>query len=515
LEKKSKINFKNWQFKDIILDTLPGVSLNRSYDSLLINKKGKQVIVAVIDMAVEINHHGLVNHIWKNSNEVIGNEIDDDKNGYIDDINGWNFLSNSKGENNEFVNYEYTRILRKFNHLFQYKTIVDISSKDSLNFIIYKKAKKDYDERMNYAIEDIDYINMVSKGKSEAERKIMTYLPIKNYTVKDLDSLKKSYPKDIVLQKMIRRKSNFIKYGYTDKYINDYKLKADNRIDKLLNLKYNDRLIQGDNSYDLKDIGYGSNSFNVNTTILNHGTKMAGIIVNIGLENEIKIMPLAISAYGDEHDKDIALAIKYAVDNGAKVINMSFAKEFSLQPLWTIEAIKYAEKNNVLIIHSSSNDDLNLDSSDSFLFPNDHNYFEIKEESDNFLRVGSSSMSVNKIKSSFSNYGKTEVDLFAPGEKIYTTFSQNKFDISSGGTSSASAITSGVAALIFSYYPNLTASQVKHILMDSGLEYDIEVSTPSKDDKNKMTPFNQLSKSGKVLNAYNAFIMADSISRSN
>jgi subtilisin family serine protease len=356
---------------------------------------------------------------------------------------------------------------------------------------------------------------MVSKGKSEAERKIMTYLPIKNYTVKDLDSLKKSYPKDIVLQKMIRRKSNFIKYGYTDKYINDYKLKADNRIDKLLNLKYNDRLIQGDNSYDLKDIGYGSNSFNVNTTILNHGTKMAGIIVNIGLENEIKIMPLAISAYGDEHDKDIALAIKYAVDNGAKVINMSFAKEFSLQPLWTIEAIKYAEKNNVLIIHSSSNDDLNLDSSDSFLFPNDHNYFEIKEESDNFLRVGSSSMSVNKIKSSFSNYGKTEVDLFAPGEKIYTTFSQNKFDISSGGTSSASAITSGVAALIFSYYPNLTASQVKHILMDSGLEYDIEVSTPSKDDKNKMTPFNQLSKSGKVLNAYNAFIMADSISRSN
>ena len=500
-------DFKNWHFKDIEIDTLLGISLNRAYDSLLINKKGKDVVVAVIDMPIEINHQGLSNYIWKNKNEIIGNNIDDDKNGYIDDINGWNFLSNKSGDTNEFVNYEYTRILKKFqDKKNQYK--------DSIYFKIYRKAKQKHQERLVYAKEEVEYIYNIFKWKNEAEEIISVYLKKSKHNLKSLDSLKKIHLKDKKLEEAILKKSNFIKYGFSDKYIDDYKLKAEERINKLLNLNYNDRQIQGDNPELITDINYGSPNFKVNTVLLDHGTKMTGVVVNIAIRDEIKIMPIAISAYGDEHDKDIALAIRYAVDNGAKVINMSFAKEFSLKPKLVLDAIKYAEKNNVLLISGAANENQNIENKDIHWFPNDHSYFNNVEIANNFMKVGSSGVYLNnKLKSSFSNYSKEEVDLFAPGEYIYSTFPKNKFDIIYGGTSSATAITSGVAALLYSYYPNLTASQVKQILMDSGLEYKIEVSTPTKEDKKKMTPFNELSKSGKVLNAYNAFIMADSISR--
>ncbi len=514
LKNRSKIVLKNWHFKDIKIDTLPGISLERAYDSLLSNKKTKEVVIAIIDMEIDIDHKGLQSFIWQNNAEIPNNGLDDDKNGYVDDIHGWNFLGNTKGENNRFVNYEYTRILRKYNPLFENRTIEDIKPKDSLLFIIYQRAKKKYEERTKYANEEVEYIEMVSKGKNDAEKVLANYFKNDNYTIKDLDSLKKLYPKNKYLQKMIRRKSNFIKWDYTNEYMKDYQLKTDERIKKLLNLEYNDREIQGDNPKDISDKGYGNHILNSNISLLQHGTKMAGAIVNIGFKNEIKIMPLAISAYGDEHDKDIALAIRYAVDNGAKVINMSFAKEFSLHPKWVLDAIKYADENNVLIVHAASNENENIDDQNITCFPNDHDYFNTLEVSQNFLNVGASGKILNKnLKSSFSNYGKTEVDVFAPGENIYTTEPNNKYSNHSRGTSLASAITSGVAGLIRSYYPNLTASQVKHILMDSGLEYTFKVKTPTKEDKNKMTPFNQLSKSGKVINAYNALLMAEEVSK--
>ena len=195
---------------------------------------------------------------------------------------------------------------------------------------------------------------------------------------------------------------------------------------------------------------------------------------------------------------------------------MSFSKRFSLQPKLVLDAIEYAASKNVLIVNGAANDGENIDIKFNNRFPNDHDYFNNVEVSDNFLRVGSSGLYLdNSLRSSFSNFGKSEVDVFAPGEYIFTTFTSNNFDLVYGGTSSSTAITSGVAALLYSYYPNLTASQIKHILMDSGIEYTTEVSTPTKEDKSKTTPFNKLSKSGKVLNAYNALIMAESISRNN
>jgi subtilisin family serine protease len=478
----------------------------------LINKKGKEVIIAVLDSEIDIEHKDIKKHIWKNEDEIPNNGIDDDKNGYIDDIYGWNFLGNNKGENASFTSYAYTRILKKYDSLFKDKKNQDIKSKDSLLFFTYLRAKEKYKSRVEYAKEDIQYADMLLESMANVKKILSQYFPYKKYIVKDLDSLKKIFPNNEELQDAVLIRSNFINYGFSQEYMNLYKLKAEERINKLLNVEFNERIIIGDDPEDITDTSYGNNNINGNISLFTHGTEVSSTITSLNDDN-IKIMTLAISPFGDEHDKDIALAIRYAIDNGAKVINMSFCKEFSLHRKWVNDAFKYAKKNNVIIIAAAGNEAQNLNSV-SIKFPNDilNNGEEV---SDNFISVGSISNSLNKkILSYFSNYSNKYVDIFAPGDKIYTTFPNGGKKIDRG-TSISTALTSRVAALLFSYYPNLTASQVKHILMDSGLEYDIEVSTPTKDDKNKMTPFNQLSKSGKVLNAYNAFIMADSISRSN
>ena len=503
-------NKKNWYLKDIIIDSIPGISIERAYDSLLNYSKqeGGEVIIAVLDSEIDIEHNDIRNYIWKNSNEIPNNGLDDDHNGYIDDSNGWNFLGNKKGENNSFTSYEYTRVLKKYNSLFKNKKAVN--KKDSLLYKTYERASIKHMNRLKYAKEDIEYSNMLLKSMSNVQKELAKYFSHKQYNIKDLDSLKRVFPNNEELQDAILIRSNFIKYGFTHNYINNYKLSAEERINKLLNIKYDDREITGDDSNDIKDVSYGNNIVNKNISLFEHGTEVTGSILSVKNEN-IKIMPVCISPFGDEHDKDIALAIKYAVDNGAKVINMSFGKEFSLHPKWVFDAFKYAERKNVLIVSSSGNLSYNLNIKNDY-FTND-NLDNGEEVSDNFLLVGGISNKLNKkFLYSNTNYGNIDVDLFAPGDDIYTTLPNNNYKFDSG-TSLASAITSGVAGLIFSYYPKLTASQVKHILMDSGLEYTIEVSTPTKEDRKKTTPFNQLSKSGKVLNAYNALIMADSISR--
>ena len=516
LQKKkplSKDDLKNWQYKDIIDDTIPGISLDKAYTKLLKDKKGKEIVVAIIDTETDIDHKELKKAIWVNTNEIPNNNIDDDKNGYIDDIHGWNFLGNKKGENNRFVNFEYTRILKKYKPIFKGKKLEDIKVKDTSLFNIYNKAQEAYNKRMKYAVTKKENYDVTYNKYYQAKKTLLNYFPKENHTIKKIDSIKKTI-KDSIQIDDLAFMYNIIKHNVKEQRVVKIKLQNDEEINKLLNVEYNDRVIQGDNPDDILDTHYGNNRMNANIDIFDHGTQMAGIIKNIGRRQEIKIMSLAIAAYGDEHDKDIALAIHYAVDNGAKVINMSFSKEFSLHPKWIEKAIKYAEKKGVLLISAAGNDAINLDDNSFFKFPNDHSYFNYDEVSDNYVKVGASTSKLNKkLKASYSNYGKREVDVFAPGKNIYTTLPNNRYTTKSNGTSSATAITSGLAALLFSYYPELTASQVKHLLMDSGVAYTFSVKVPTEDDKNKMMPFNQLSRSGKIINAYNAFIMAAKIAK--
>lgn len=509
LQKNDSIDLKNWHFKDIILDTIPGISLNRAYDSLLVNKKAKEIIVAIIDSEIDLTHTALKNHIWINDGEIFNNGIDDDNNGYIDDINGWNFLGNSDGENNKYINLESSRILREYKKLFKDKDTFNLTSQEKLQLKEFKRIQKNHDKLYLSYYEGKttnDYYDSIFPYMQKEMEKIFKG---NEFTDKDLDSLIKTgdhgyNPKDIELY------TKFFEYKVEYHQIKTAKDHSDNIINILLNENYDDRKIQGDDQFDLNDSKYGS-VLGTTEDVLHHGTKMAGIVSKIN--DEIKLMSLAVSAYGDEHDKDIALAIRYAVDNGAQVINMSFYKEYSLREEWILDAIKYAENKNVLIVSIAGNDGLNLNEVDKF--PNDR-LIDGSEVADNFMLVGASNYKVDKfIKLDYSSYGSIDVDIFAPGTYISSTMRNDAYTEDSNGTSSAGAITSGVAALIRSYYPDLTASQVKHILMDSGIEYTIEVATPTKENPDKTTPFNQLSKSGKVVNAYNALIMAERISNEN
>jgi cell wall-associated protease len=507
LERNTK---NNWHLNVIEIDTMPGVSTNRAYDSLLFNLNPKIIIVAVIDTEIDLNHPDLKNSIWNNDDEISDNKIDDDKNGYVDDSNGWNFLGNLKGENNKYVKFETTRIIKRLDQYFNNKdtTNLNIDDKKLLKyynaaFNLHKKRLKEFTTNKDKALQAYNIFHT-------ADSVLSPFFKGKPYSLKLLDSLQniKTHKIDNVHFQVM---TELTKYNLDEKYFLNELEKADNLLYKLLSTEYNDREIQGDDPSNINDIGYGSNIMSKNVAFLDHGTKMSGIIAGISRKNEIKIMPLAISAYGDEHDKDIALAIRYAVDNDARVINMSFGKEYSLHKEWVFDAIKYANKNDVLIISSAGNNSYDLNLMNEY-YPND-NIDNGPEIADNFVLVGSSSIHLNEnLKKSSSNYGSIDVDLFAPGDKINTTAPNNDYTTSSG-SSPAAAVTSGVAALIRSYYPDLTASQVKHILMDSGIKYTIPVATPTEEDPDKITPFNELSKSGRVLNAYNALLMAEQVSR--
>ncbi|WP_405378377.1 S8 family serine peptidase [Nonlabens sp. Asnod3-A02] len=511
LQKNDSIDLKNWHFKDIILDTLPGISLNRAYDSILINKKGKEITVAVIDSEIDLSHEDLVNHIWENIDEISNNQIDDDKNGYIDDLHGWNFLGNKYNENTEFVNLEETRLLRKYKNYFKDNNISRLYQKDSLAYIDYINVETEFNNLVQYynSKRKLHFVNDSLFPLST--QRVSSMFKGQKYDIKDIDSiLTTSISRDKMIDLGFMRYS--LKENLTKTYFEQQLEYYDNTLDKLVNVDFNDRQIQGDDEHDLSDTDYGNNLFG-NKNKLDHGTQMGGLISNIGWKDEIKLMSLAISAYGDEHDKDIALAIRYAVDNGAKVINMSFYKERTLYPKWVLEAINYANSKDVLIITISGNEGFDLNETDKY--PNDR-LQSGAEVSDNFLVVGATGKFEDQnLKPEFSSFGSRDVDLFAPGTNISTIIPDNKYEENVSGTSCAAAITSGVAALIRSYYPDLTASQVKHILMDSGIEYTIPVATPTEENPDKMAPFNQLSKSGKVVNAYNALIMAERISNGN
>ncbi|TDQ28587.1 S8 family serine peptidase [Tenacibaculum caenipelagi] len=504
-------NLKNWEYKDIETDTLPGISLEKAYATILKNKQPEKVIVAVLDSEVDINSGYFNGHIWTNANEIAENNIDDDGNGYIDDVNGWNFLGNTKGENITNANYEYVRIVRKYNNQFRDKKESEINQELLPAFLKYERAKIKLESEYTKVTRRVKFGEKILQDFLNAKEALKEYFPNGNYTyekLKEIDTVGNGLSKHVLEIKSV------LDYNDSEenmrRVLNDY----GNDIKYRLNIKYNARGILQDSLDDISNKSYGSEMLFKKANNYTHGTRMTSVILSMvnNQANEIEVMPVVVEPHGDAHDKDIALGIRYAVDNGAKVINMSFGKEFSMYPEMVYEALKYAEEKKVLIISSSGNDGKELN--DNFYkYPNDQTLDNQEDISDNFLKVGASTYSVNKnIKAYFSNYSSLYVDLFAPGYEIYSLFPNGERKKDSG-TSISAALTSKVAALIYAYYPNLTASQVKHILMDSGLEYSFEVSTPTKEDKDKTTPFNQLSKSGRVLNAYNALIMADSISR--
>ncbi len=503
----------NWYNKSASIDTIYGAEADVAYNQLLKNKTSTTVIVAVIDGGIDITHEDLKNNIWVNNNEIPDNGIDDDNNGYIDDIHGWNFLGNSKGENILYENLEVTRIYREFNDKFENIDLKSLSDKEKIKYDLYKKAKSIYNKNKKEAQTGQKQIKLIEERYKEAIIKLEWYLDTNIVTPKAVNNIKSD-------DKVLMYHVNFLKHLYKNDFTVDDIKESKKNISEELNYHYNldfkPREIIGDDPEDIIT-PYGNN--NVYGPDADHGTFVAGIIaaernnkigIN-GIATDVNIMALKVVPNGDERDKDVAKAIRYAVDNGARIINMSFGKELSPQKHLVDEAVLYAEKKGVLLIHAAGNDGENIDKIKQYPTKN----ISTDYQATNWITVGASSMYKNlDFAADFSNYGKDMVDIFAPGVDIKSLAPENTYS-SEDGTSFSAPVVSGVAALVLSYYPELTYSELKSVILNSATKYSkSKVYKPGDySRKRKKTKFEKLSVTGGIVNAYNALKMAEQMSK--
>jgi len=506
---------KHWPAMDLVKDTVPGMSVDKAYSEIIKKRKGETVIVGVIDSGVDIDHEDLKSVVWTNPDEIAGNGIDDDKNGFIDDIHGWNFLGNITDEN-----MEYVRIIRKFKPKFEGKSEASISAADRKDFAIYQKAKAEYEkESSEVTANKLRYEQILSQLKPTHEA-MAKKLGKADYTKEDLAAINNPSPQEQQQIAMLTQMLNFA--DSVPEVLEELEGGIEyfsGRLDNNFNMTKDFRGVLGDNPEDIADNIYGDNNVagpDPTKENVKHGTHVAGIIAaernnGIGMDgvaNNVKIMAIRAVPDGDEYDKDIALAIRYAVDNGAKVLNTSFGKYYSPQADWVYDAIKYAASKDVLIVNAAGNDGFDLDTVN--VYPNDQ-FDNGSEMANSFLTVGALNYEYgSEMVANFSNYGKTNVDVFAPGVKIWATTPLNTYEFLQG-TSMAAPEVAGVAAMIRSYYPKLSAAQVKQILMDSGLSINTQVVLGG--EASNTEPFSNISKSGKIVNMYNALIMADKMSQ--
>lgn len=513
-----------WSHMDLATDSIPGMSIAKAYQ-FLEDKTGTNVIVAIADSGVDVEHEDLKNVAWVNAKEIAGNNIDDDKNGYVDDIHGWNFLGTKDGAIVNADQLEITRIVKNGMDKFGDKKASEISKEDKAEFEQYLKLKEKFTKSVEAHEQELVNLNQTAERLNVIEqmfKDVKAFLKKDTFTIEDLNNANTSDP---VLASKITNLKGLLNRGASEKELLAYKkqlmdYKTSKEAGKSYDLEFNLRQSFPDDLYDINDKYYGNNNVIGNKDLESHGTHVAGIVaasrnnnkgVN-GVANNVKIMAVRVVPDGDEHDKDVALGIRYAVDNGAKIINTSFGKAYSPNKEWVYDAIKYAAKNDVLIVNAAGNDGKNIDVEETY--PNDSKDL-VNEISDNVLSIGAMSLNYNEnLPATFSNYGKLNVDLFAPGVDIYATMPKDEYTPNSG-TSMAAPSTAGVAALVRSYYPQLSASQVKHILMNSGIKINFDVIKPGSQSREnpegEKVPFADLSVSGRIVNAYNALVMADRI----
>ena len=517
---------KDWFLKDPETDHVLGVSAEKTYATLLTGKPSKPVLVAVVDSGIDIDHEDLKDVLWVNTNEIAGNGIDDDKNGYVDDINGWNFIGGKNGNVNEDtyeVTREYARLKPKYENIDE----KNVNKKNKAEYEYWKKVQAKYDRDFKFNKEQYD----------EFASQYKAYLQIYG-TLNFCDSLLRKTTGHPVTKSSLASVTsandtvNFAK-EYITKLFESINVEGDLEAHALLeqlgdlvhqikegvdhyrvavefgyNLDFNSRVVVGDDPANLYEKGYGNND--VEGPDPKHGTHVAGIIganrkndLGIkGIADNVRIMSVRAVPNGDERDKDVANAIIYATDNGAQIINMSFGKAFSPGKEAVDKAVKYAESKGVLLIHAAGNDGDDLDKESNF--PNRN--FANGNQSKTWLEIGASAWGANEnFVGSFSNYGKKSVDLFAPGVQIYSTTPDNSYE-DLQGTSMACPATSGVAAILMSYFPELSAVQIKDILRQSTRKFDgLKVIKPGTKDE---VPFTDLSTTGGMVNAYEAVKMA-------
>jgi cell wall-associated protease len=506
---------KNWFLLDPETDQVQGVSAERVYNTLLKGRPSRTVIVAVIDSGIDIFHEDLKDVIWTNPGEIPGNGIDDDKNGYIDDVHGWNFIGGANGNVNEDtyeLTREYVRLKAKYENIDEKK----VPKKSQAEFAYWKDISSKFETRAEEAQQQYNMYSAIYRNISFGYDTLRSILKVEKITAPMIDTLKSNSPviafsknaMSIIFQ-------NFGNDADVDEVLDELKEAVEHFEVQALygyNVEFDSRTIVGDNYANVNERHYGNNDVKGPDSM--HGTHVAGIIganrknnlgIN-GIADNVKIMPVRAVPNGDERDKDIANAIYYAVDNGAHIINMSFGKSYSPQKEVVDKAVKYAEAKGVLLVHAAGNDGDDIDVKKNY----PTRFFNDGKEARTWLEIGASSWGADEnFVASFSNYGKKTVDVFSPGVRIYSTVPENKYK-NQQGTSMASPVAAGVAAIIMSYFPDLTAVQVREILSQSSRKFDgLQVIKPDSQEK---TDFNKLSRTGGLINAYEAVKMAMTMS---
>lgn len=507
---------KNWHTLDLKTDGYFGVSLKQAY-TLVAGKKSKTVIVATIDSGIDTAQADLKPVLWVNTKEIPGNGIDDDKNGYVDDIHGWDFLGGPGGKS-DFT--ETTEQVREYNRLKgKYQNVASAPAGSEKEFAYWEKVKGIYNETYTKSKGEIEQLQPALNVLMTTSGYIKRALNLKSdgaFTKADLVKIKTA--NDTISRSKYVWESVFGQEGggatnvkiITD--LSEYLAKLNNDVNPDLDAR---KRIVGDNP-DLQDgKPYGNNILKFADA--SHGTGVAGLIGAVrgnkygieGIADNVRMMGIKAVPNGDEYDKDIANAIRYAVDNGARIINMSFGKKLSPHKDWVDAAFKYAASKDVLLVQASGNDGQDVDASPEF--PNDIYEDGSGVDADNVISVGASSAKQNEeLAGSFSNYGKKNVDVFAPGVKVTSIDMDAEFN-TADGTSFASPITAGIAALVLEYYPTLSAKQLKQVILQSATPLSgTMVVKPGSETKEKVD-FTTLSKTGGVVNAYKALIIASKL----
>lgn len=504
----------DWFNLDLTADGYPGLSTNKTYKELLKDKKGQTVVVAIIDSGVDYEHEDL--NMWVNTDEVPDNGIDDDNNGYVDDIHGWSFLGNKNGENVEHDNLEMTRLYAKYKDKFEGVNPEDLKKKERKKYEQYKEWGEQIEKKKEALPSEI----ALHGATLEAFKTVVAALKKEpdEVTKEDFrklnDSTTDPYVKHVSGALLgIMEQEEGVSFGQIYHEVEAYYEYLYNQLNYHYNPDFNSRKIVGDDYSDPTESGYGNND--VRGPDAEHGTHVAGIVAAIrgndvgmkGVADNVQIMAVRTVPDGDERDKDVANAIRYAVDNGASVINMSFGKGYSPYKEVVDKAVKYAMKNDVVLVHGSGNE--SQDVSVEKKYPNDK--FDKRglfgpKYAENWIEVGAINWKLGEeLTAPFSNYSTDYVDVFAPGMEIYSTVPFDEYK-NNQGTSMASPMVAGLAAMLRSYFPALTAEQVKSIIMQSAVKQKGKVQLPGSEDE--LVSFNRLCVTGGIVNAYEAVKLA-------
>ncbi|GAA4346422.1 S8 family peptidase [Hymenobacter saemangeumensis] len=499
-----------WQHLDMQADGVPGISADRAYRELLKDRQPTPVLVAVIDSGIDSTHEDLKPMLWLNPREIGGNGVDDDKNGYVDDRRGWSFLGNKSGQNITAETIEDTRLYARLKPLYNGKKRPKKPGQQA-EYDLYQRVKASYEQKRKEAEQQYEELSRNYILNRDLFAKMKAELGV---TRLDTATLRRAAAASTETSKTAGRVNGFLRRnGYPDteaslEALSKYMASAKDKLDTHLNPAFNPRGLVGDDPNNLSERLYGN--ADIQGPDASHGTHVAGIIGadranQRGLEGIagpwVRIMGVRSTPNGDERDKDVANAIRYAVDNGAQIINMSFGKSFSPDKAAVDAALQYADQKNVLVIHSAGNSNQNLDSIPDFPSPR----YLSGQEIPNMLTVGASGRhNTLELAAPFSNYGKTMVDVFAPGVEIYSSTPGNGYAKKSG-TSMAAPVVAGMAAVLKAYFPQLTAGQLKQLIMQSAVPYHTQVYRPG---TREPMDFANLSKTGGIVNLYEAVKLA-------